>query len=42
VGSTSKRAALQRADRVLVLDEGRVVASGSWQELAQDWGHLAG
>jgi ABC-type transport system involved in cytochrome bd biosynthesis fused ATPase/permease subunit len=42
LGSTSKRAALQRADRVVVLAEGRVAATGPWSELAQDWGHLAG
>lgn len=42
LGSTSKRAALQQADRVLVLSEGRVVASGPWAELAVSWGHLAG
>ncbi|MBK5305636.1 MAG: ABC transporter ATP-binding protein [Frankiaceae bacterium] len=42
LGSTSKRAALKRADRVVVLAEGRVVATGPWSELADDWGHLAG
>jgi len=42
LGSTSKRAALQQADRVVVLDAGHVVASGPWSELAGDWGHLAG
>jgi ABC-type multidrug transport system fused ATPase/permease subunit len=42
LGSTSKRAALQQADRVVVLDAGLVVASGPWSELAGDWGHLAG
>jgi ABC-type transport system involved in cytochrome bd biosynthesis fused ATPase/permease subunit len=42
VGSTSKRAALARADRVVVLDEGRVAAVGPWAELASRWGHLAG
>jgi ABC-type transport system involved in cytochrome bd biosynthesis fused ATPase/permease subunit len=42
LGSTSKRAALQRADKVLVLSEGRVVANGRWSELADRWGHLAG
>jgi ABC-type multidrug transport system fused ATPase/permease subunit len=42
LGSTSKRAALQRADRVVVLTEGRVAAVGPWSELANDWGHLAG
>jgi ABC-type multidrug transport system fused ATPase/permease subunit len=42
LGSTSKRAALQRADRVVVLAEGRVAATGPWSELARDWAHLAG
>jgi ATP-binding cassette subfamily B protein len=42
LGATSKRAALQRADRVVVLDDGRVAAVGPWAELASDWDHLAG
>ena len=42
LGSTSKRAALERADRVVVLDEGRVVATGPWAELAGAYGHLTG
>ena len=42
LGSTSKWAALQVADRVVVLASGRVAASGPWSELAADWGHLAG
>jgi ABC-type multidrug transport system fused ATPase/permease subunit len=42
VGSTTKRAALARADRVLVLVDGRVAASGSWQDLEGAWAHLAG
>jgi ABC-type multidrug transport system fused ATPase/permease subunit len=42
LGSTSKRAALQQADRVVVLAEGRVAAVGPWAELAPEWGHLAG
>ncbi len=42
VGSTSKRAALERADRVLVLQAGEAVAQGSWDELSARWGHLAG
>ncbi|WP_086148905.1 ABC transporter ATP-binding protein [Cellulosimicrobium sp. KWT-B] len=42
VGATSKRAALARADRVVVLAEGRVAAVGPWSELAPRWGHLAG
>lgn len=42
VGSTSKRAALVRADHVVVLIGGAVAAQGPWRELAQRWGHLAG
>jgi ABC-type multidrug transport system fused ATPase/permease subunit len=42
VGSTSKRAALSQADHVVVLIGGMAVAQGTWTELADDWGHLAG
>ena len=42
IGSTSKRAALARADRVVVLHEGAVAEVGPWDELAPRWGHLAG
>ncbi|MBV9291421.1 MAG: ABC transporter ATP-binding protein [Frankiales bacterium] len=42
IASTSKQAALRQADRVLILVAGRVVASGPWQSLAEDWQHLAG
>ncbi|MGN6688671.1 MAG: ATP-binding cassette domain-containing protein [Actinomycetales bacterium] len=42
VGSSTKRAALSRADRVVVLAAGRVVANASWQEIEPQWGHLAG
>jgi ATP-binding cassette subfamily B protein len=42
VGSTSKRAALAQADRVVVLLAGEAVAQGTWRELADRWGHLAG
>jgi ATP-binding cassette subfamily B protein len=42
VGSTSKRAALAQADRVLVLIGGQAEAQGTWRELERDWGHLAG
>jgi len=41
LGATSKRAALARADRVVVLVDGAVAASGPWTELAPAWGHLA-
>ena len=42
IGATSKRAALARADRVVVLVDGRVAAAGPWHELAREWEHLAG
>ncbi|OJF13923.1 ATP-binding cassette domain-containing protein [Couchioplanes caeruleus] len=42
VGSTSKRAALSRADRVVVLIGGRAVAQGTWRELEDRYGDLAG
>ncbi|KAA0095513.1 ABC transporter ATP-binding protein [Mycolicibacterium sp. P1-18] len=41
LGATSKRAALARADRVVVLVDGAVAASGPWSELAPRWSHLA-
>ncbi|WP_327030792.1 ABC transporter ATP-binding protein/permease [Micromonospora sp. NBC_01740] len=42
VGSTSKRAALVRADHVVVLRSGTVAAQGPWRELEPHWSHLAG
>jgi ATP-binding cassette, subfamily B, bacterial len=42
IASTSKQAALRQADRVVVLVDGRVVATGPWSALAPDWQHLAG
>ncbi len=42
IGATSKGAALARADRVVVLTDGRVADSGPWSELAARWSHLAG
>ncbi|MER7441000.1 ABC transporter ATP-binding protein [Micromonospora avicenniae] len=42
VGSTSKRAALVRADHVVVLIGGTVAAQGHWRDLEADWAHLAG
>ncbi|MEJ5915249.1 ABC transporter ATP-binding protein [Pseudokineococcus sp. 1T1Z-3] len=42
VGSTSKRSALARADRVVVLEEGHLAEVGPWAELEARWGHLAG
>lgn len=41
LGSTSKAAALDLADRVVVLVDGQVAAEGPWRHLADDWGHLA-
>lgn len=42
IGSTSKRAALVHADRVVVLLGGRAVAQGTWRELEDRFGRLAG
>lgn len=42
IGASAKRAALSRADRVVVLIDGEVAAVGPWSELATRWGHLAG
>jgi ATP-binding cassette subfamily B protein len=42
IGATSKRAALAQADRVVVLVDGEVAATGPWTELAGSWSHLAG
>ncbi|MBZ2195927.1 ATP-binding cassette domain-containing protein [Occultella gossypii] len=42
VGATSKRAALARADRVVVLVDGTVAEVGPWDQLAPRWSHLAG
>ncbi|GAB2452945.1 ATP-binding cassette domain-containing protein [Xylanimonas ulmi] len=42
LGSTSKHAALARADRVVVLVDGSVAAVGPWRALAPAWSHLAG
>lgn len=42
IGSTTKRAALDRADRVVVLVDGRIAADGPWTDLAPTWDHLAG
>ena len=42
VGASTKRAALARADRVVVLEQGRVADEGPWADLAPHWSHLAG
>lgn len=42
LGSTSRAATLALADRVVVLEAGRVVATGPWAGLREEWSHLAG
>ncbi len=42
IGSASKRAALAKADVVVVLVEGRVAEQGPWATVSERWGHLAG
>ncbi|MEV4270887.1 ABC transporter ATP-binding protein [Micromonospora aurantiaca (nom. illeg.)] len=42
VGSTAKRAALVRADHVVVLIDGIVADQGTWTDLEPRWNHLAG
>ncbi|MFI2713309.1 ATP-binding cassette domain-containing protein [Micromonospora sp. NPDC018662] len=42
VGSTAKRAALVRADHVVVLVDGVVAEQGAWSDLEPRWNHLAG
>lgn len=42
IGSTTKRAALERADRVVVLVDGCIADVGPWDDLARSWDHLAG
>ena len=42
LGSSSKRSALLAADRVVVVADGRVAATGTWPALEPEWGHLAG
>ncbi|WP_405092893.1 ABC transporter ATP-binding protein/permease [Micromonospora sp. NBC_01392] len=42
VGSTAKRAALVRADHVVVLIDGVVADQGAWSDLEPRWNHLAG
>lgn len=41
IGSTSRRAALAHADRVVVLVNGQIAATGPWADLVTSWGHLA-
>lgn len=42
IGATTKRAALAQADRVVVLVDGEVAATGPWHQIAPAWSHLAG
>ncbi|MGI5190486.1 ATP-binding cassette domain-containing protein [Promicromonospora sp. CA-289599] len=42
LGTTSRAATLATADRVVVLDAGRVAAVGHWRDLEPRWSHLAG
>ncbi|MBI2246238.1 MAG: ABC transporter ATP-binding protein [Nocardioides sp.] len=42
IGASSKRAALARADRVVVLVDGAVAAVGPWSEIGSTWSRLAG
>jgi ABC-type multidrug transport system fused ATPase/permease subunit len=42
IGASGKRAALAQADRVLILQAGRVVDRGPWSTLEPRWSHLAG
>ncbi|MEV0953235.1 ABC transporter ATP-binding protein [Promicromonospora sp. NPDC050249] len=42
LGTTSRAATLATADRVVVLDGGRVAAVGHWRDLGPRWSHLAG
>ncbi len=42
IGSTSKKAALLQADKVVVLLGGKVTAQGRWRDLESHWRHLAG
>ena len=42
IGATAKRSALEQADRVVVLVNGEVAATGPWRQLAPAWSHLAG
>ncbi|MFD6445343.1 ATP-binding cassette domain-containing protein [Promicromonospora sp. NPDC060204] len=42
LGTTSRAATLAVADRVVVLDGGRMAAVGHWRDLAPRWSHLAG
>jgi ABC-type multidrug transport system fused ATPase/permease subunit len=40
LGASSKRAVLAQADRVVVLVDGQIAATGPWAELAPTWSHL--
>ncbi|WP_345423243.1 ABC transporter ATP-binding protein [Pseudonocardia xishanensis] len=42
LGASTTRVALERADRVVVVEAGRIVDEGPWPTLAPRWSHLAG
>ncbi|MBS43291.1 MAG: ABC transporter [Nocardioides sp.] len=42
LGASNKRAALARADRVVVLVDGTIAETGPWSTLEPRWAHLAG
>ncbi len=42
LGASSRRSALTQADRVVVLVDGEVAATGPWSDLEARWGDLAG
>lgn len=42
LGASTTRVALERADRVVVLEAGRVADAGPWSVIGDRWAHLAG
>ncbi|GAA4170607.1 ATP-binding cassette domain-containing protein [Gryllotalpicola koreensis] len=42
IAAASRRSVLERADRVVVLERGRVAAVAPWRQLEADWSELAG
>ncbi|MCX7522474.1 ABC transporter ATP-binding protein [Microbacterium sp. STN6] len=41
LASTSRRSVVELADRVLVMEHGRIVDTGRWCDLTRRWSHLA-